>query len=468
MKRTTESKNINILIVDDDSSLRNMLSIILKKEGFLVKSAENGKTALGYLKKNHIDLIISDIKMPDISGIELLRKVKTINAEIPFILITAFSSTNDAIEAMKLGADDYITKPFNLDELKIIINKSIYKKNIEKENVELKLELSKQTIFESIVGNSPQMLNIFELINTISQTDSTVLIDGESGTGKELIANAIHKKSLRNNNGFISINCGAIPENLLESELFGHEKGAFTDAFKEKIGLFEIANRGTLFLDEIGEMPQHMQVKLLRAIQERKIRRVGGNKEIQIDVRIIASTNKDLKEEIERKNFRADLFFRLNVISITVPALISRKEDIPSLMSYFLKIYNRKFNKSILGFNKDVIETFLSYSWPGNIRELENYIERSVALEQSSSITKRTLPSELIYNIPEKEFMSTDFTELLKDENFDFTNYMDKISKALIKEALEIKNNNLKDTASLLKLSYRSIRYLIEKHKIKD
>ena len=468
MKNSKENKNIIILIVDDDHSLRNMLSIVLKKEGYSIISTESGNEALKILKKKHIDLIISDIKMPGLSGIELLKKVKSIDIEIPFILITAFSSTNDAIEAMKFGADDYITKPFNLDELKIIINKSIYKKRIEKENTELKLELSKQSVFENIVGNSSQMLKIFELIKTISQTDSTILIEGESGTGKELIANAIHRKSLRDSEEFVSINCGAIPENLLESELFGHEKGAFTDAFKEKKGLFEIADKGTLFLDEIGEMPLQMQVKLLRAIQEKKIRRVGGNNEIDVDVRIIASTNKDLKEEMKNKNFRSDLFFRLNVISINVPSLSSRKEDIPSLMSHFLTIFNTKFNKSIQGFNKDVFEIFKDYSWPGNIRELENYVERAVALEQSSSITKSTLSSELIYSIPETNILNGDLTDLIKEETFDFTEYIDKISKTLITKALEINNNNLSKTATTLKLSYRSLRYLIDKYKIKE
>jgi DNA-binding NtrC family response regulator len=464
----TDNKDINILIVDDDSSLRNMLSIVLRKEGYSISNAEDGRNALNFLKKNNVDLIISDIKMPDISGIELLKKVKTINKELPFILITAFSSTNDAIEAMKLGADDYITKPFNLDELKIIINQTLHKKNIERENVELKIALTKQTTFEKIVGNSPQMLKIFELIKTISQTDSTVLISGESGTGKELIAHAIHNKSPRNNRSFISINCGAIPDNLLESELFGHEKGSFTDAFREKKGLFEIANKGTLFLDEIGEMPQQMQVKLLRAIQERKIRKVGGNNEIDIDVRIIASTNKDLKEAIETNEFRSDLFFRLNVISINVPSLKSRKEDIPALMSHFLNIYNIKFNKNILSFEKEVIDIFLNYSWPGNIRELENYIERAVALEQSSSISQNTLPTDLIYSIPEKSMISKSIEQILQEEDFDFTNYIDDISKSLIIKALEINNNKLKETATLLKLSYRSLRYMIEKYKIKS
>ncbi len=468
LKIIMANNNAHILIVDDDPSLRNMLSIVLKKEGYLISTAENGKAALKFLKKNDVELIISDIKMPDLSGIELLKMVKTIESEVPFILITAYSSTNEAIEAMKLGADDYITKPFNLDELKIILHKSLQKKNLEKENLELKMELSKQSTFEKIVGNTPQMVKIFDLINTISKTDSTVLITGESGTGKELIANAIHRKSLRNEREFISINCGAIPENLLESELFGHEKGSFTDAIKEKKGLFELANNGTLFLDEIGEMSLQMQVKLLRAIQERKIRRVGGSNEIEIDVRIITSTNKDLKEEIEKKRFRSDLYFRLNVISIQVPSLSARRDDIPTLMSHFLEMYNKRFNKSIKGFHRDVIDLFQNYSWPGNIRELENYIERAVALEQSDTISKGTLPEEIVYNMPTTESEQISIAEMLEDSNFDFTAYIDQISKDILIRALEKTGYNLKETAEMLKLSYRSLRYMIDKYQIKN
>ena len=279
----------NILIVDDDRSLRKMLAFVLGKEGYGVEEAVNGVDALKKLKGRNFDLVISDIRMPDLNGIELLKKIKTHDPEMPVIMITAYATTNDAIEAMKLGAEDYIMKPFSLEELKIIINKSLHKKNIERENVELKEKLSDKEKFENIVGADPKMRKIFELIDTIAQTDSTILISGESGTGKELIARAIHGKSSRSGQKFISINCGALPENLLESELFGHKKGSFTDAYQDKEGLFETANHGTLFLDEISEMSQKMQVKVLRAIQEKVIRRVGGNQEIQVDVRIITA-----------------------------------------------------------------------------------------------------------------------------------------------------------------------------------
>ena len=462
--------NVRILVVDDDPSIRNMLSIVLKKNNYDVILAENGNSALNRLKKSTFDLIISDIKMPDIDGIRLLEKIKSINPEIPVIMITAFASANDAVEAMKLGAEDYITKPFNIDELKIIIDKSLYKKDIEKENIELRTQLYEKEKFENIVGKSPGIIKIFELIDTIAQTDSTVLISGESGTGKELIAKAIHSKSKRSDEKFISINCGALPENLLESELFGHIRGSFTDAHKDKVGLFEMADKGTLFLDEIAEMSQNMQVKLLRAIQERCIRRVGSNEEIEIDVRIISATNKDLMESIKKNEFRLDLFYRLNVISINVPPLRERKEDIPLLMNYFLNHFSNKFVKDINGFRKEVLRLFVNYSWPGNVRELENFIERAVALEKSDTINISSLPSELVYNMSYNGINGVDKKDLgslLYEEDFNFTEYIDDIGKKLIIKSLELNNSSIKKAAEMLKLKYRSLRHLIEKYDLK-
>jgi two-component system response regulator PilR (NtrC family) len=446
-----------------------MLAIVLKKAGFDAICAENGEAALEKLNKDSFDLVISDIKMPGISGIELLKKIKALNAEVPVIMITAYASANDAVEAMKLGAEDYITKPFNIDELSIIVERSIYRRSIERENIQLKSRLTEKEKFENIVGNNHKMLKIYDLIDTISQTDSTVLVSGESGTGKELIAKAIHNKSERAGNEFISINCGALPENLLESELFGHIKGAFTDAYKDKIGLLEVAHKGTVFLDEIGEMSQKMQVKLLRAIQERKIRMVGGNVEVEIDVRIISATNKDLSYEMKKGEFRSDLFYRLNVISIRVPPLRERKDDIPLLLQYFLKIVNKRFNKDIEGFEKEALDVFLNYSWPGNIRELENFVERAVALEKDKYIGLKSLPTELIYNISEKEPTSfaADVDSMLIDNNFDFTEYINNIEKKIIIKSLELNKSNIKKTAGMLKLTYRALRYLIEKHNLK-
>jgi two-component system response regulator PilR (NtrC family) len=458
---------INILIVDDDLSLRKMLAFVLAKEGYRVEEAVNGVDALKKLKGRNFDLVISDIRMPDLNGIELLKKIKTHDHDLPVIMITAYATTNDAIEAMKLGAEDYIMKPFSLEELKIIITKSLYKKNIERENVELKEKLSDKEKFENIVGADPKMRKIFELIDTIAQTDSTVLISGESGTGKELIARAIHSKCSRSNQKFISINCGALPENLLESELFGHKKGSFTDAYQDKEGLFEAANHGTLFLDEISEMSQKMQVKVLRAIQEKVIRRVGGNEEIKVDVRIITATNRDLVESIEKGEFRSDLYYRLNVISIKVPPLRERKEDIPILMQYFLLRYNKKFAKNIRGFEKKVLECFQNYGWPGNVRELENFIERGIALEKGSIISAGSLPSEVIYNLDAGPVAVADWQAMLDLGEFNFTQFIDQISKSIIVRALEMNNGNIKKTAAVLQVNYRSLRYLIEKFNLK-
>ena len=458
---------INILLVDDDHSLRNMLSFVLGKEGYHVDEAVSGREALKRLKGRKYDLVISDIRMPDLNGIELLKKIKTHEQELPVIMITAYAATHDAIEAMKLGAEDYIMKPFNLEELKIIINKSLHKKSIEKENIELKQKLSDKEKFENIVGSDPKMGKIFELISTVAQTDSTVLISGESGTGKELIARAIHAKSRRADQKFVSINCGALPENLLESELFGHKKGSFTDAYRDKEGLFEAASLGTLFLDEISEMSQKMQVKVLRGIQEKVIRRVGGNREIAVDVRIITATNRDLAESIEKGEFRSDLYYRLNVISIKVPPLRERKEDIPILMQHFLQRYNQKFAKNIQGFEKKVLECFANYRWPGNVRELENFIERGVALEKGEVISASSLPAEVIYNMDPSQSSGADWPVLLEAGDFHFNQYIDNLSKSIIIRALELNNGNVKKTAQQLRVNYRSLRYLIEKYNLK-
>jgi two-component system response regulator PilR (NtrC family) len=460
-------KAVNVLLVDDDQSLRNMLSFVLGKEGYLVEEAESGLEALKKLKGRKYELVISDIRMPDLNGIDLLKKIKTHDPELPVIMITAYAATHDAIEAMKLGAEDYIMKPFNLDELKIIINKSLHKKSIEQENVELKQKLSDMEKFENIVGGDPKMVKIFELIRTVAQTDSTVLISGESGTGKELIAKAIHAQSGRAKQKFVSINCGALPENLLESELFGHKKGAFTDAYQEKEGLFEAANLGTLFLDEISEMSQKMQVKVLRAIQEKVIRRVGGNREIAVDVRIIAATNRDLVESMEKGEFRSDLYYRLNVISIQVPPLRERRDDIPILMQHFLQRYNQKFVKNITGFDKKVMEIFASYGWPGNVRELENFVERGVALEKGSMIGAASLPSEVIYNLDAPKAAAEDWLSLLEAGKFNFNEYLDDLSKRIIIRALDQSNGNVKRTAQRLQVNYRSLRYLIGKYGLK-
>ncbi len=460
-------QNMTIMIVDDDPSIRNMLSIVLKKENYSVISAGSGEEALKHLKNSDIQMVISDIKMPGMNGIELLGRIKKIKPEIPVLMITAFASTDDAIEAMKLGAEDYVSKPFNLDELKIVIRKTLSKKELEKEIVDLRTKIQERDEFESIIGKNPNMNDIFKLIETVADTDSTILISGESGTGKELIAKAIHKRSSRAKEKFISVNCGALPENLLESELFGHIKGAFTDAFRDKKGLFLESDKGTLFLDEISEMSQQMQVKLLRAIQERTIRPVGGNNEIEINSRIISATNKDLMELIDNGSFRFDLYYRLNVISIKVPPLRERMDDFSLLSKHFISKFNKKFGKKITGIERDAIDILSNYNWPGNIREMENYFERSIALETGTSLTVETLPEEIAYTFKSRPGRSDNYKKMILEKKFDFNEYIDDFSKEIILYALELNNFNIKKTSEMLNLNYRSVRYLMEKFELK-
>src|ERR1700677_872154 len=336
-----------ILVVDDEESIREFLDIMLKKEGYEVTLAEDGRRAQELIKKKSIDLVISDLQMPNMTGIELLRAVRDQYPEMLFMMITAFGTTETAVEAMKLGAYDYITKPFKIDEVRILINNALKNKRLETENIQLKRELKKENSFSSIIGNSSAMHKIFDLIQRVSQTATNVLITGESGTGKELIAKAIHYNGPLKDKAFVTINCGAIPENLMESEMFGHKKGSFTGAISDKMGLFEVADQGTLFLDEVGELPLNIQVKLLRAIQERVIRMVGGTDDLKIEVRIVAATNRNLEDMVKQGTFREDLYYRLNVIHIRSPSLRERRDDIPLLAKHFLEKYSSKLVKGV-------------------------------------------------------------------------------------------------------------------------
>ncbi len=388
-------KTPTILIVDDEESLRHSLTIALEGK-YIVLTAKNGKEALKLIKKEAIDLVLLDIRLPEIDGIEILERIKDIDETIVVIMITAVLTVNTAVAAMKRGAYDYITKPFNIDELQALVEKGLEKRNLLRENIFLRSEMLDDAIFERLVGKSQKMREVFKLIDEVAKGNSTILIQGHSGTGKELVASAIHERSKRKGKLFIPVNCAAIPENLLESELFGHEKGAFTGAFERHVGKFEMADDGTIFLDEIGSLPLSMQAKLLRTIQERTIERVGGAKPIPVDVRIISATNTDLTQAVKSKNFREDLFYRLNVIPIPVPPLKERKEDIPLLIKYFLDFYNREFGKKIKGFKKDALELLQSYHWPGNVRELENLIERLIVLGKDDYIPKEKLPPEIL------------------------------------------------------------------------
>src|SRR5689334_20559096 len=371
-----EQRPPRILVVDDERSMRELLAIVLRREGYEVLLAENGKTAIATLEKEPVDILISDIKMPDLSGVDVLRAAKRVDQDILGIMITAFASTETAVEAMRLGACDYLSKPFDVDLLRMKVREKIESRQLRQENVLLKRTLGLTHQFSNIVGRSESMLSVFKMIETVARTNSTILLTGESGTGKGLVAQAIHFNSLRRDKPMVSLNCGAMPETLLESELFGHMRGAFTGADQNKKGLLEVAERGTVFLDEIGEMSAVMQVKLLRVLQERRFRRVGGLEELTADIRVIAATNQDLTKAVAEGRFREDLYYRINVIPIALPPLRERREDIPLLAEHFLGKYSEQMGKPIAGIAHEALDLLVHHDWPGNIRELENVLER--------------------------------------------------------------------------------------------
>jgi two-component system response regulator PilR (NtrC family) len=387
-----ERRQPRILVVDDERSMRELLAIVLKREGYEVLLADSGTSALATLEREPIDLLISDIKMPDLSGVDVLRAAKQMDQDILGIMITAFASTETAVEAMRLGACDYLSKPFDVDLLRMKVREKIEARQLRQENVLLKRTLGLSHQFSNIIGRSEAMLAVFKMIETIARTNSTILLTGESGTGKGLVAQAIHFHSLRRDKPMVSLNCGAMPEALLESELFGHMRGAFTGADSNKKGLLEVAEKGTIFLDEIGEMSGVMQVKLLRVLQERRFRRVGGLEELQADIRVIAATNQDLTKAVAESRFREDLYYRINVIPISLPPLRERLEDIPLLADHFLAKYAQQMGKSVTGVSHAAMELLQQHDWPGNIRELENVIERAVALEATPAILPESLP----------------------------------------------------------------------------
>src|SRR5262245_38481817 len=392
---TTERRPARILVVDDERSMRELLAIVLRREGYEVLLAENGRNAVDALEREPVDLLISDIKMPDMSGVDVLRAAKRVDQDILGIMITAFASTETAVEAMRLGACDYLSKPFDIDLLKMKVREKIENRQLRQENVLLKRTLGLSHKFANIIGRSESMLDVFKMVETVSRTNSTILLTGESGTGKGLVAQAIHFHSLRRDRPMVSLNCGALPETLLESELFGHMRGSFTGAESNKKGLLEIAERGTIFLDEIGEMSAVMQVKLLRVLQERRFRRVGGLDELQADIRVIAATNQDMTKAVAEGRFREDLYYRINVIPIGLPPLRERREDLPLIAEHFLGKYNEQMGKAISGVSHEAMELLTGYEWPGNIRELENVMERAVALESTPAILPDSLPTTI-------------------------------------------------------------------------
>ncbi len=451
-----------ILVVDDERSMRDFLSIMLKKTGYDVTTAVDGEEAVKILHKDIFDLVITDLKMPKVDGLQVLKTVKELSPDTVVIVITAFASTETTVEAMKEGAYDYITKPFQNDEMKIRIKKALEKRRLSAENILLKKQLKDRAVFDNIVGKSEKIEKVFELVRKVSDSMSNILIYGDSGTGKELIARAIHFNSRKKDKPFVTINCGALPEGLLESELFGHMKGSFTGAVFNKEGLFEVANGGTIFLDEVGETSPAIQVKLLRVLQDKEFKRVGGTKEIKVDVRIITATNRDLSKAVSEGKFREDLYYRLNVIPITLPPLRERADDIPLLADHFLNKFNKALNKNVKGFSQTTMELFRNYEWRGNVRELENVIERAVALSNSEIITPEYLPDIL----RDSSRSSSAIPVNIPHEGLDLEGLIGDIEKELLLKALEKTNWIKKDAAKLLHLNFRSFRYRLDKYNL--
>jgi len=450
----------SILIVDDELSMREFLEILLRKEGYTVATASGGKEALVLIEGHDYDLAICDIMMPRVDGMQVLRRVKETSPETQVIMITAFASTESAVEAMKIGAYDYITKPFKVDEIKLIIAKALEKSRLVQENALLRQELKTQYSFENLVGSSRPMLELYEMIRQVAVTRSNILISGESGTGKELVAKAIHYLSPRKDQPFLTVNCGAIPRELMESELFGYKKGAFTGAYQHKKGLFEIADQGTVFLDEIGELEPSIQVKLLRAIQDKTFKAVGGLEDVSVDVRVIAATNLNLEEAVAQGRFREDLYYRLNVIRLRMPPLRERKEDIPLLAQHFLEIYSKELGKQIKKISHEAELRLLAYDYPGNVRELENIIERAAALEHHDAILPESLPEFLL---KPAEAVAPPAAVGLPEQGMNLDDTIEDIERRLITEALRRTKGVKKDAAELLGISFRSFRYRLAK-----
>ena len=459
----------NILVVDDETSMREFLGVLLSKQGYKVSDAKNGSQALNMIQKNNFDLILTDIRLGDITGLEVLREAKKKNLDTVVIMISAYSTTEIAVEAMNEEAYDFVPKPFDNNELKQTIERALELKTLDHEKERTSTELRNNMYFNRIIGKSPGMQAIYKKIEQISSTKTNVLISGESGTGKELIARAIHENSDRKDKPFVVVNCGGIPDTLMESEFFGHVKGSFTGAIGDKKGLFEASHQGTIFLDEIGELSTFLQVKLLRAVQDTFVKPVGGTKEIKVDTRIISATNKKLEQEVIDGNFREDLFFRLNVIPIKVPPLRDRKGDVEILSKHFAEKYSKKMGKDIVKLSSYAIDFLTKYSFPGNVRELENLIERSVALSSTNIILPESLTISMhkkrrwIEGIKGRRFDLADV-----EQGVDLDEILSTIEHSYLKKAMELAGGNKSKAADYLNLGLRSMRYRLEKIDILD
>jgi len=461
----------HVLIIDDQSLIRNSLKVALEKEGYGVYTAETGEKGLRVIQKNSIDLVLLDIRLPDINGIDVLKKIRETDTEIIVIMMTGYGTVEGAVTAMKLGAFDYVNKPFKSRNITTIIKLALETQRLKREVGEFRDKNRDLYGTDKIIGQSPVMVKSLEMVRKVSQIESsTVLIEGESGTGKELVAKAIHYNSARCNGPFVEINCSAIPYTLLESELFGYEQGAFTDAKKIKKGLFEQASGGTLFLDEIGDMDLGMQAKVLNVLQEQKFRRLGGDRVIKTDARIIAATNHNLREDVRRKKFRQDLFYRLNVIHICLPPLRERREDIIPLTKYFINEFNSSFKKTVRGASQEAVDTLSNYSWPGNVRELRNTIERIMIIDNPEIIQSKHLPAEIIgepLHLSKADHFSSGVDLEIPDGGVDLKDLTDRMQARLIQKALARAGGNKSNAAKLLNLDRFSLRYLMNKLQIR-
>ncbi len=447
---------LTILAVDDEANQRKILAGYLKKKGYNVIEANSAEQGIELANKNLVDLILTDFKMPGKTGVDLLKEVRAKNPEAAIVIMTAFGTIESAVEAMRAGAYDYITKPIDFDELELLIQRLGERQQLISENILLKEQLAEKYKFTDIIARSSKMEEVLNLTGRVAKSRASVLIRGESGTGKELIARAIHFASQRHNKPFIAVNCSALNENLLESELFGHEKGAYTGADKQRLGRFELADGGTIFLDEIGDIPLSTQVKLLRVLQEQNFERVGGSSPIQVDVRVIAATNRNLEEFMKEGKFREDLFYRLNVVTIEIPPLHQRKEDILPLVEYFKDKYSKEVNKEKVEFSKEALDTLLKYHYPGNVRELENIIHRAVVLVRENLITTNELPINL-RSLPSEQPSSR------SSQSQNLGERVEELEKELIFEALQKTDGNQSKAALQLGISERNLRYRLKK-----
>jgi len=452
------TQRLKILVVDDEENLRHWLKMILSDAHYEVDEAESGETALKRLENNFYDFVLCDIRMPKMDGPALLKEMRRRQIPATVVMMSAYGTEETAVESLKMGAYDYISKPFRQDEIIMVLRKAEEREKLIRENRILRKQVIKEAGFQNIITRNPKMQEILQTVLKIADYKTTVLITGESGTGKELVARAIHYSGARKDGPFVAVNCGAIPENLLESELFGHVKGAFTDASYTKKGLFEEADEGTILLDEVGELPSLLQVKLLRALEEEQIRRVGDTKSIPINVRVIAATARDLSEDVKQGNFRPELFYRLNVLSIQLPPLRERKEDIPILINHFIEKFSPRFNKQIKGLSKEAIEALLNHDWSGNIRELENAIERAIALSEKEIIPVNGLPPYL------REQADTHPGLFIPQDELSIKKITRQIEEQLIRRALERTGGNRTQSAKLLEISHRALIYKIKEY----